>query len=125
MAPIQRALLIFVAVPVLYSIGFFIWCCYAEKMPIFSKRNTRSIASVIRGHTIILMILMLLTEIAIGSYSSLPNWITEKIIPRRFGRDSIFELLCIAIVVSMAYVEKRWIYIEDDSASVNNTSGRN
>jgi len=123
MTQIQRALLIFVAVPGLYSIGFFIWCCYAERMPIFSKCNTRSIASVIRGHTIVLMILVLLTEIAVRSYPSLPDWMTARIMPRSFG--SIFELLCTVSVLLMAYAEKFWVYIEGDSASANDPAENN
>lgn len=122
MTQMQRALLIFVVIPSLYSIGFFIWCCYAERIPIFSKRNTRSAASVIRGHTIVLLLLALLTEIAIGAYSSLPNWMTARI-SFRFG--SIFELLCSVLVVLMAYLEKLWIYIDDDAASVKNNLGNN
>ncbi len=73
----------------------------------------------IRGHTTFLMILVLLTEIAIGCYPSLPSWMTERLIPRRFGRDSVFELLCVALVVLIAYVEKIWIYIPNGSASAD------
>lgn len=120
MTQIQRALLIFVVIPSLYSLGFFFWCCYAERMPIFSKRNTRPLASVIRGHMIFLLILVLFTEIAVGSYPSLPNWITERI---SFRYGSIFQFLCVFAVVMLGFAEKFWIFIEDDSASAKNGLG--
>lgn len=93
MTQVQRALLIFVVVPSLYTICFFAWC-YAERLSVFSKRNRRSTAAVIRGHAMVLMILVLLTEIAMGSYPSLPDWMTEKTILGRWEDTIRFFSVC-------------------------------
>ena len=64
----HQALLIFVGVPVVYSIGFFGWCYLAEKKPIFSKRNSRSMLSLICGHITVLLILVMLAQMAFRFY---------------------------------------------------------
>jgi hypothetical protein len=117
----HQALLIFVALPVVYSVSFFGWCFLAEKAPIFSKRNSRSMLSVICGHTTFLLILVILAQMALRFYPSLPTGFTELSIPGKAGvRHSFFELLCIFCILAIGVAEKRWIYVDrglDESES--------
>jgi hypothetical protein len=112
MTQIQQELLIFVAIPVVYSIGFFGWCYLAEKMPIFSKRNARSPATVIGSHAAVLLVLILLIQVAIQIYPSLPDWLTDPFIRGRGGSCSVFGWSCIIAVLLIGRAEMQWIYIE-------------
>ncbi len=108
----HSALLIFVALPVVYSIGFVGWCYLAEKKPIFSKRNSRSMLSVTCGHTTVLLILIMLAQTAFRFYPSLPGWLTDKVLPGNGFKHSCFELLCVVSVLVIGAAEIRWIYID-------------
>jgi hypothetical protein len=108
----HQALLIFVALPAVYSVSFFGWCYLAEKKPIFSKRNSRSMLSVICGHTTVLLILVILAQMAFRFYPSLPGWLTDKVLPGRGLKHSCFELLCVVSVLAIGAAEKRWIYVD-------------
>jgi len=111
----HEAVLIFVVLPVVYSVAFLGWCYLAEKKPIFSKRNSRSALSVICRHTTVLLILVILAQMAFRFYSSLPSWLTDKaMIVVRGGRYSYFELFCIASVWAIGAAETRWIYVGSD-----------
>jgi hypothetical protein len=103
---------IFVVLPIVYSIGFFIWCYLAEKKPIFSKRNSRSMLSVICGHITVLLILVMLAQISIRIYPSLPGWLTDKVLPGRGSNVSCFEFLQVVSVMVIGVAEKRWIYVD-------------
>ena len=111
----HQALLIFVAIPVIYSVGFFVWCYIAEKKPIFSKRNARSTSTVICGHVTVLLILVMLAQMAFRFYPSLPDWLTDKVLPGRGFKHSCFELLCVVSVLAIGAAEKRWIYVDRGS----------
>jgi hypothetical protein len=106
-----QALLIFVAILVVYSVGFFIWCYLAEKKPIFSKRNARSTSSVICGHVTVLLILIMLAQIGLQFYPSFPGWLTDKTFLLR-GQGSLVNVLCIISVLAIGAAETRWIYID-------------
>jgi cytochrome bd-type quinol oxidase subunit 2 len=112
MTQIERELLIFVAIPAIYSIAFFGWCYLAERMPIFSKRNSRSSLTVICGHITILLLLIMLGQVAFQFYPSLPSWLTDKTIQSRGSSKSAFEILCVLFVVLIGIAEKRWIYVD-------------
>ena len=112
MMQIQREWLIFVVIPVAYSIGFFGWCYLAKKMPIFSKRNAKSSLKVICGHVNVLLILVIFAQIGFRLYPSLPNWLTEQTLQARHGRQSIFEFSCIVAVLLIGWAEKQWIYVD-------------
>jgi uncharacterized protein YacL len=111
----QQALLIFVAIPVVYSVGFFIWCYLAEKKPIFSKRNSRSMVSVMYGHITVLLILTMLAQMASRFYPSLPSWLTDRPFQVYAHRPSYFVVLCTVIVLAIGAAETRWIYIDRGS----------
>jgi hypothetical protein len=101
----------FAVFPILYSVGFFGWCCLAEKIPIFSKRNSRSMSSVICGHVSILLILIMLSQMTFRFYPSLPRWLTDKTWSLR-GSHSIFEFVCFLCVLAIGAIERRWIYVD-------------
>ena len=116
----HQALLIFVALPVVYSIGFFGWCYLAEKKPVFSRRNSRSASVVMCGHVAVLLILVMLAQTAFRFFPTLPSWFTyEWIVLSRVGeRWSYFEILCIVFVLIIGGAETRWIFVDsgrDDS----------
>jgi hypothetical protein len=108
----RQALLIFVALPVIYSVGFFVWCYLAEKKSIFSKRNSRSMLSVICGHTTVLLILIMLAQMALRFYPLLPSWLTDRPFEVYSRRPSYFLALCAVFVLAIGAAEKRWIYID-------------
>lgn len=112
MTQIQRELLLFVVIPVVYSIAFFGWCYLAEKMPIFSKRNARSITMVACSHAAAVLMLILLSEAAFRFYASFPSWLTDPAFLARGHKYSIFELSCIAAVWLIGWAETRWIYVD-------------
>jgi hypothetical protein len=112
MTQIQQELLIFVAIPIAYSIGLFGWCYLGEKMPVFSKRNARSPSSVIGSHAAVLLILILLAQVAIQIYPSLPGWLTDPLIHARGASSSVFDWTCIIAVLLIGRAEMKWIYIE-------------
>jgi len=121
MTQMQRDLLIWVVIPVVYSIGFFSWCYLAEKMPIFSKRNARSTPTVVCGHVVVLLILILLAQVAVDFYSSFPGWLIEPSHSARgVDKFSLFDVVCFASVPVIALIEMRWVYI--DSEAVNSAS---
>lgn len=105
-------LLVFAVFPAVYTIGFFGWCYLAEKSPIFSSENSRSTSTAICGHVSVLLILIMLAEIANRIYPSLPAWLTDRMIPGKSSKSSIFELLCCAVVLAIGAIEKHWIYID-------------
>jgi hypothetical protein len=115
MTQIQRELLIFVAIPVAYSVGFFGWCYLAEKMAIFSKRNAKPPTTVICGHAAVLLSLIFLTQITIQSYPALPNWLTDGSFHLRGSPASVFEVSCIIAVLLIGWAEKQWIYVDSDA----------
>jgi hypothetical protein len=106
----QRETLTFVAIPAAYSLGFFGWCYLAERMPIFSKRNARSISTVISGHFSVLLILVILAQVAFKLYPVLPGWMTDPTY-----RATVFERLCIVAVLFVGWAEKRWIFIDSSA----------
>ena len=108
----HQALLIFVALPVVYSVSLFGWCYLAEKKPIFSKRNSRSTLSMVCGHASVLLILVVLAQVALRFYSSLPGWVTDEAFRLRGSSHSVFEMLCIFSVLVIGAGEKRWIYVD-------------
>jgi hypothetical protein len=118
----HQALLIFVALPVVYSICVFGWCYLAEKKPVFSDRNLRSMPSVICGHVAVLLILVMLAEIGFQFYPSFPGWLTDETFRLRGSNHSVFEILCIVSTWVIGAAETRWVYIDrslDESASNN------
>lgn len=108
----HQALLIFVGVPVVYSIGFFGWCYLAEKKPVFSKRNSRSMLSVICGHITVLLILVVLAQMAFRFLPSLPSWLTDRPFQVYAHGPSYFVVLCTVIVLAIGAAETRWIYVD-------------
>ena len=119
-AQMNQPLLIFVALPVVYSVGFFGWCYLAEKKPIFSNRNSRSMLSVICGHITVLLILVMLAQISNRFYPLLPGWFTDRVLPGRGSKASCFEVLQVVSIMVTGAAEKRWIYIDrgvDESKS--------
>ncbi len=108
----HQALLIFVALPVVYSIGFFGWCYLAEKKPVFSRRNSRSASVVMCGHVAVLLILVMLAQTAFRFFASLPSWLSEEKFRLRGSNWSVFEFLCIAFVWAIGATETRWIFVD-------------
>ncbi len=110
----HQALLIFVALPIVYSVAFFGWCYLAEKKPVFSKRNSRSVLMVLCGHFTVVLILVMLAQTAFRFFPSLPSWFTyEWIVLSRVGeRWSYFEILCIASVWAIGAAEMHWIFVD-------------
>ncbi len=123
MAPMHRELMIFFVLPVVYSIGFFGWCYLAERKPVFSKRNSRSILTVICGHTTVLLILVMMAQIGSKVYPSLPAWLTDETFRLRGGNHSVFEILCIVSVLLIGAAETRWIYIDHVLDKPESTGG--
>ena len=124
MTQMQRDLLTWVVVPVAYSIGFFSWCYLAEKMPIFSKRNARSVPTILCGHVAVLLFLILLAQIAIDFYPSLPDWLKEENLSLLWesNRYSVYGIFCIVSLI-VGQIEKHWIYVDPDAGE--STSGSN
>ena len=97
----HQALLIFVALPIVYSVAFFGWCYLAEKKPVFSKRNSRSVLMVLCGHYTVVLILVMLAQTAFRFFPSLPSWFTyEWIVLSRVGErwsyfDDLMHCLCL------------------------------
>ena len=115
----RQAQFAFIVFPILYSVGFFGWCCLAEEMPIFSKRNSRSTPSVICGHVSILLILIMLAQMTSRFHPTLPRWLADKTWSLR-GSHSIFEFLCFLFVLAVGATEKLWIFVDsgmDESES--------
>lgn len=123
MKQVQPEFLIFVALPVAYSVGFFGWCYLAGKAPIFSRQNSRSKSTVICGHVSILLILVMLAEIAHQINPSLPAWLTDRVIPGKSSKSSLFEIVCGVVVFAIGGIEKRWIYV-DSSVDSKSKDGR-
>jgi len=127
MTHMQRDLLTWVVVPVAYSIGFFSWCYLAEKMPIFPKRNARSVPTILCGHVAVLLFLILLAQMAIDFYPSLPDWLKEDtmvdgITISEAIRYSVYGIFCIVSLI-VGRIEKHWIYVDPDAG--DSTSGSN
>jgi hypothetical protein len=121
----RQAQFAFIVFPILYSVGFFGWCSLAEKMPIFSKRNSRSMPSVICGHVSVLLLLAMLAQMTFRFYPSLPNWLTDQTFRLRGSEHSVFEVLGIIFVLTIGAIEKRWIYIDsgtDNSEAMDRPS---
>jgi hypothetical protein len=117
----HQTLLIFVAIPVVYSVSFFGWCYLAEKKPIFSKRNSRSMLSVICGHITVLLILIVLAQMAFRFLPSLPSWVTDRPFQVYAHRPSYFVVLCTVIVLAIGAAETRWIYVDRGIDESNST----
>ncbi len=116
----RQALMIFVLLPVVYSVGFFGWCYLAEMAPIFSSQNSRSKSTAICGHVSVLLILVMLAEIAHRINPSVPGWLTDRVIPGKSLKSSLFEIVCVVVVFAIGGIEKRWIDI--DSSAVDSKS---
>lgn len=121
--PIQRELLIFAAMPAAYSIGFFNWCYFRERMPVFSRRNVRSFSTVISGHLAVLLFLILLTRMVVQFYPSFPSWLTNPLFSSWRGTTSIFGVLCVAAVSLIGWAEKRWIYVDSGAEASDSKNG--
>lgn len=119
----QQRQFAFILLPILYSVGFFGWCCLAEKMPIFSRRNSRSMPSVICGHVSILLILIMLTQMTSRFYQILPGWLTDKTWSLR-APHSIFEFLCFLFVLAIGAIEKLWIFVDSRMDNSESKEGR-
>jgi uncharacterized membrane protein len=120
MTIMHQAMLIFVWLPIVYSISFFGWCYLAEKKPVFSKRNSRPISLVIFSHITALLILIVLAQIAFRFYPSLPDWVTGGGVNLKLNRRSPFEFFCVILVWAIGAIEMRWIYVNrglDESES--------
>jgi hypothetical protein len=120
----RQALMIFVLLPVVYSVSFFGWCYLAEKAPIFSRQNSRSKSTVICGHVSALLILVTLAEIADRINPSLPAWVTERVIPGKSSKSSLFEIVCGVVVFAIGGIEKRWIYVGSSVVDSKSKGGR-
>ena len=125
MTHMHRNLLTWVVTPVAYSIGFFGWCYLAEKMPIFSKRNARSFPTILCGHVAALLFLILLAQMAIDLYPSLPDWLKEETQETSLweaSRYSVYGIFCIVSLI-VGLIEKHWIFVDPDAGDP--TSGSN
>lgn len=107
--------LIYVVVGVVYT-GFLLGFAYNDNAaPIFSKRNAKPLPVVLGTHLVFLAILMEFVWFAAYIEPSLPNWLTEVRI-RRLD-FSAFGALFILVIVVIGAIERRWIFVEDDTDS--------
>jgi|SRR5579872_1072358 len=90
--------------------GFALGFAYMDgRAPIFSKRNARPLTAIISAHGAFLVIVMLFLWSANYIRPLLPNWITQETI---HGTTSIYEILFAVAFLGIAFVERRWIFVE-------------
>jgi len=120
-----QALFIFVGVPVLYTVYFFGRCYLVDKQPIFSRRNAVPVATIIARHAVIWFLVIALARAEFRIYPLLPGWLMAGSVPDFMGKAfSAFFVFCLALVVAIAELEKRWIYVDSgvDGSDSNRSS---
>jgi hypothetical protein len=78
---------------------------------ILSERNGRSLSAILTIHGAFLAFLLLSIWDARSFYPALPDWLTDK-----HGRGSNFEFLFCVAVAGMHMIERRWLYVEAETA---------
>jgi hypothetical protein len=78
---------------------------------ILSERNARPLSSILTIHGAFLAFLLFSIWWARSIYPALPDWLTDK-----HGRTSTFEFLFIVAAVGMHMIERRWLYVEAETA---------
>jgi hypothetical protein len=82
---------------------------------ILSERNARSLSAILTIHGAFLAFLLFSIWWARSIYPALPDWLTDTI-RSRGGPISTFEFLFIVAAVGMHFIERRWLYVEAETA---------
>ena len=68
-------------------------------------------------HAAYLTMFLCLLRLASYVVSTVPHWMTNTFDGGRHGRTSIFDLLFLAVSVTLALIERRHLYVESESDS--------
>ena len=92
--------------------GFALGFAYMDgKAPVFSKRNAKSLRAILVVHAVFLAIVLELLWMVNHFKSSLPNWMTEET-DHLHGSASIYGVVLIVLFLAIAFLERRWIFVE-------------
>jgi hypothetical protein len=84
---------------------------------IFSKENARTVPQMIAIHVAYLTMFLCLLRLASYIVLTVPLWMTNTFNAGRHLRLSIFDLLFLAVWVTLALIERRHLYVESESDS--------
>jgi len=90
---------------------------------IFSKENARTAPQIIATHAAYLTMFLCLLRLASYIVSTAPHWMTNTFDAGRHLRLSIFDLLFLAVWVTLALIERRHLYVESESDSAEPSDG--
>jgi len=114
----------FVIVSLVYSAFVFRGELSKDGPLFFSRKNARSTRDVLASHSAFLVFLFCFMRVFNFIVPSLPYWMTDTFNAGKGNRLSIADFVFMALTAVLAFVERRWLFVErrDDGVLRSNDS---